>query len=60
MGFAIRPENFRRAADMRCAIDGPCGPTTLASFGVDERDTVDLEERFGYFDERGAAGLRLR
>ena len=60
MGFAISPENFRRAADMRCAIDRLCGPSALASFGVDERNTVDLKERFGFFDEFCAAGLRLR
>jgi hypothetical protein len=45
---------------MRCAIDRLCRPAALASFGVDERDAVDLKERFGLFDEIGAAGLRLR
>ena len=44
---------------MRCAIDRLCGPAALASFGVDERNTVDLKERFGLFDEFRAAGLRL-
>src|SRR5271157_3118358 len=60
MGFAISPENFRRAADMRRAINGPCRPTALAFLGVDERDAVDLEESLGLFDEIRTSGLGLR
>ena len=30
MGFAISPENFRRVADMRRAINGLCRPAALA------------------------------
>ena len=60
MGFAISPENFRRAADMRRAINGLCRPAALAFLGVEERDAVDLEESLGLFDEIRAAGLGLR
>ena len=60
VGFAISTENFRRAADMCCTIDRLRGPAALACFGGDERNTVDLKERFGLFEEFRAAGFRLR
>jgi hypothetical protein len=45
---------------MRFAIDRLCGPTALASFGVNERDTVDLEENLGLLHEFRAARLSFR
>ena len=60
MGSAISPAGFRGAADMRFAIDRLCGPTALASLGVNERDTVDLEENLGLLHEFRAARLSFR
>jgi hypothetical protein len=45
---------------MRCAIDRLCRPAALACFGVDERNTVDLKESLGLFDQFRAARLGLR
>ena len=56
MGSAISPAGFRGAADMRFAIDRLCGPTALASFGVNQRDTVDLEENLGLLHNSGPPG----
>ena len=59
MGFAISPAGFRRAADLRRAIDASCRPAALAFLGLEERDAVDLEESLGLFDEIRTSGLGL-
>ena len=60
MGFAISSAGFRRAADMRGAINGPCGPAALVALGLEDRDAVDLEESLGLLNEIRTSGLGLR